>query len=204
MRVCCGQPLWFHALIISPSPSPFFAFSPSLSILSQRCLVHLRNRGCLATYPPLSRTMDSFLIVGVCTHVCIHVWECLSTVISYINPCWMGHAISKLILCFPYSYHSSISLWQVCPCLLSLAPLDTQLVYHWHLLMETSLTHWPPPGDTDRNPANQLLQQRDRQRESERKGVRWRGRERNRHEQQNSERALEREQSKKEGEDAVV
>lgn len=40
--------------------------------------------------------------------------------------------------------------------------LRTQLVDHWRLLREIPLTHWPPPGDTDRNAAYRLVQQRDR------------------------------------------
>lgn len=53
--------------------------------------------------------------------------------------------------------------------LVSLSPIDNHLADCWCLLRESSLTHWPPSGNTDRKPANHL---RDRQRESEGKGVR--------------------------------
>lgn len=115
---------------LSPPLPHSIAFSLSLTILPQQCLVHLRNRGCLATVPPqLSWTMDSLLIVGVCMYVCINVWECMSAVVSFIDPQWIGNRFCFVIswankwFASIFLYHTSILLWHVCPCLLCLLSL---------------------------------------------------------------------------------
>ena len=67
--------LWSSRQVSDAHYLPLSSFSlacvPSLAILSQRCLVHLRKRCCLATSPLISRTMEPLLIVGVCVCVCV-------------------------------------------------------------------------------------------------------------------------------------
>lgn len=64
--VSCGHTDSFQMLIEYRARPHCLARPPPLDALPQHCLLHLGDRGCLATRPLISRTMESLLIVGVC------------------------------------------------------------------------------------------------------------------------------------------